>query len=154
MELQFVPTNSQLADIFTKPLTEERLFLLRDKLGIALVKEWLMSKCLPYFTQHPKDMFSNNNACVICDNHFEKVGWCWDPILKLMFEMKIKGCALTISICWKVLFLFFFLLVWFYLDFCWTSLWEIIVLSILLLFYLFSYTNPISKLLILWSTIF
>jgi len=39
MELQFVPTNGQLANIFTKPLIEERLTLLRNQLEMALVKE-------------------------------------------------------------------------------------------------------------------
>ena len=39
MELEFVHTDNQFANIFTKPITEERLILLRNQLGMALVKE-------------------------------------------------------------------------------------------------------------------
>jgi len=39
LELQFVPTNGQLANIFRKPLTKERFILLRDQLGMGLVKD-------------------------------------------------------------------------------------------------------------------
>ena len=39
MDLQFVFTNDQLADIFTKPLIEERLILLRNCHGIISVNE-------------------------------------------------------------------------------------------------------------------
>ena len=59
---QFLPTNSRLAEIFTKPLTEERLILLRDQLRMALVKELLMSKCLTCHTLHPKDISSNGQT--------------------------------------------------------------------------------------------
>jgi hypothetical protein len=34
VELIFVNTNDQLADIFTKPLVEDRFLLLKDKLKI------------------------------------------------------------------------------------------------------------------------
>ena len=39
MDLQFVPIDDQLADIFTKPLTEEKLILLRNLLGMMFVNE-------------------------------------------------------------------------------------------------------------------
>ena len=39
MNLQFVPTDDQFADIFTKPFTEERLILLMNQPGIDLMKE-------------------------------------------------------------------------------------------------------------------
>jgi len=39
VNLQFVTTNDQLANIFTKPLTEERLILLRSQLGMISVND-------------------------------------------------------------------------------------------------------------------
>ena len=39
MDLQFVPTDDQLANVFTKPLTEERLILLRSQLGMIFVTD-------------------------------------------------------------------------------------------------------------------
>lgn len=36
IDLQFVPTDDQFANIFTKPLTEDRLILLRSKLKMGL----------------------------------------------------------------------------------------------------------------------
>ena len=38
VELQFVSTEDQLADLFTKPLTEDRLISLRERLGMFLVE--------------------------------------------------------------------------------------------------------------------
>jgi len=37
MDLQFVPTDEQLTDSFRKPLTKEKLILLRSQLGIISV---------------------------------------------------------------------------------------------------------------------
>lgn len=34
MELQFVYTKDQIADLFTKPLTEDKLISLRERLGM------------------------------------------------------------------------------------------------------------------------
>ena len=39
VDLQFVPTDEQLADIFTKSLTEERLILLRSQLGMISIND-------------------------------------------------------------------------------------------------------------------
>jgi len=39
MDLQFVPTGYQLANIFTKAFTKERLILLRNQFGIDFIKE-------------------------------------------------------------------------------------------------------------------
>ena len=39
VDLQFIPTNDQLADIFMKPLTEERLIPLRSQLGMISVND-------------------------------------------------------------------------------------------------------------------
>ena len=41
VDLQFVPTDDQLVDILTKPLTKERLILLRSQLGMIFVNDWL-----------------------------------------------------------------------------------------------------------------
>ena len=38
MELQFVSTEDQLADLFTKPLTKDRLISLRERLGMFPVE--------------------------------------------------------------------------------------------------------------------
>lgn len=54
MELQFVPT--ELPDIFTKLILEERLILLWNQLGIDYVNELLISKCLYTYILHPKDI--------------------------------------------------------------------------------------------------
>jgi len=39
VDLQFVPTDDQLADIFTKPLIEKRLILLRSQHGMIFVND-------------------------------------------------------------------------------------------------------------------
>jgi len=39
MDLQFVPIDDQLANIFTKPLVEEKLILLRNQLGMVFINE-------------------------------------------------------------------------------------------------------------------
>ena len=39
VDLQFVPTDDQLVDIFTKPLTEERLILLISQLGMISIND-------------------------------------------------------------------------------------------------------------------
>ena len=39
VDLEFVPTDEQLADVFTKPLTEERLIKLRSQLRIISVND-------------------------------------------------------------------------------------------------------------------
>ena len=39
VDLQFVPTDYQLFDIFTKRLTEERLILLRSQLGMIFIND-------------------------------------------------------------------------------------------------------------------
>ena len=39
VDLQFVTTDDQLADIFTKPLVEDRLVRLRNLLGMVFIKE-------------------------------------------------------------------------------------------------------------------
>jgi len=39
LDLQFVPIEDQLVDIFTKPLTEDKLILLRNKLGMEFIRE-------------------------------------------------------------------------------------------------------------------
>ena len=36
IELEFVSTNMQLADIFTKPLSEERFYMIRRELGMSV----------------------------------------------------------------------------------------------------------------------
>jgi len=40
MDLQFLPIDDHFVDIFTKPLIEESLILLRNQLGMDLKKEW------------------------------------------------------------------------------------------------------------------
>lgn len=39
MDLHFVPTKNQFVDIFTKPLNEDMMILLRNQLGMDFVKE-------------------------------------------------------------------------------------------------------------------
>jgi len=57
MDLQFVPIDDQVVDIFTKPLIEERLILLRNQLRMIFVKECFNIFMLSTITS--KDIFSN-----------------------------------------------------------------------------------------------
>ena len=57
MDLHFVPTNDQLAEIFTRPLTKEGLILLRNQLGMKYVNEWFNIYLL--FNIASKDLSSN-----------------------------------------------------------------------------------------------
>lgn len=56
MDLQFVPSDEQLVDIFSKQLSEERLILLRSQLEMIFINNWFKIHMLS--TSAFKDMLS------------------------------------------------------------------------------------------------
>ena len=59
VDLHFVLTDDQLVDIFTKPLTEERLILLRNQLGMIFIDEWY--SIYIFSTVASEDLSSNDS---------------------------------------------------------------------------------------------
>jgi len=79
MELQFVSTEDQLADLFTKPLTKDRLISLRERLGMFPV-EWSF-----------KSMRERETEDISYEN--DNLMWEWEKLIstvKLKWKVKIK----------------------------------------------------------------
>jgi len=67
-ELQFIETERQLADIFTKPLTKDRFFFLRNELGILDSQIMFLSLLLLYLWRQIEGKWCGFWCCICCYN--------------------------------------------------------------------------------------